>query len=448
MKIWLVTIKSGGKTTTLYVQAATKDEAQTKAIGASPSGAEAYVQGTVAKVPEGYTLVTGAGPTPTPTPAPTPAPGTTTGGMGGTTPVPTGQPAAGLNVYVSSQLQDMIMDAVRMAGAWGAGGVYDESGNLTELGQGLINNVLTFMQREGTPATAQQVLWVMQYQDYVAYQKANPFMPVAKDINDYILNFQKWIDNSIYYQQGYSQEQIDSYDRFRAFQSQYGDLNDFMPKDLNEYLANYDKAQQQLTTWTQEAGPEAAGFTDDQVRAFNEYKQYYYQYGKPGEWMPVDVGDFIANQTQAQAQLNVWKQQAAEVEKYELPPEEAARRREESYQEGRYAAQERYGETPMLQETFAAWLPQAAGDMSGALREFVENQYPSLRAQYEAGLPRLTGFPTREEARAEAAKREAGFSAWLTGQTPELEQEYWGQRPYARGEQYSQYSPTLRTVNW
>jgi len=71
-----------------------------------------------------------------------------------------------------------------------------------------------------------------------------------------------------------------------------------------------------------------------------------------------------------------------------------------------------------------------------------------LQARYEAGLPRLTGYPTREEARAEAARREAGFKGWLTGQTPGIYQEYMGQRPAARGERLYMQSPRTRTANW
>ena len=102
----------------------------------------------------------------------------------------------------------------------------------------------------------------------------------------------------------------------------------------------------------------------------------------------------------------------------------------------------------MYKETFSSWLPKQASAMSGALTSYVESQYPSLQARYEAGLPRLTGYPTREEARAEAARREAGFKGWLTGQTPGIYQEYMGQRPTERGERPYMYAPATREVGW
>jgi len=101
----------------------------------------------------------------------------------------------------------------------------------------------------------------------------------------------------------------------------------------------------------------------------------------------------------------------------------------------------------MYGETFTGWLEQQ-GQFSGALEKFAESQYPSLQSQYKAGLPRLTGFPTREEARAEAAKRESGFQAWLGQQTPGIYQEYMAQRPAERGERLWMQQPTMRTVNW
>jgi len=101
----------------------------------------------------------------------------------------------------------------------------------------------------------------------------------------------------------------------------------------------------------------------------------------------------------------------------------------------------------MYGETFDAWL-ENQGQFSGALEKFAESQYPSLQARFEAEAGRLTGYPTREEARTEAERREAGFQAWLGGETPAIEQKYYGQTPLARGERPYMYQPTMRTVNW
>ena len=265
--------------------------------------------------------------------------------------------------------------------------------------------------------------------------------------NEWLLRRDEIVANLSYYQAGYTQDQIDSFDAFQAFGSRYGNLEDFTPKDLADYLENYDQAQQQLEAWITEAGPEAAGFTDDQIRELNDYKQWYYKHGKPGDLMPVDASDFITNYDKFQGQLSTWKQIADEEEQYELDPAEAARRREEAYEESRYAAEERYGETPRYGEAFTQWLggQETAG---GALQQFIEREYPSLKSEFGATQPRMTGFPTREEARAEASRRESAWTGWLSEMTPEIEQRYYAQRPTERGERLWMQAPTMRAVNW
>ena len=291
--------------------------------------------------------------------------------------------------------------------------------------------------------------WIEAFERYQEFVKANPNLsiPIYKDVNDYMLHEAEWLQNLPYYQAGYGQELIDSYTDFGAYASKYGNLEDEYPKNLLDYLENPDKFQQQLDLWKQEAGPEAVGFTDAQIREFNAYKQYYYQYGKPGELVPADIGDFIANLGDYQKQLAIWQQQAAEVERYEVDPAEAARRREWRYQREVVGAGEAYREQPSYQEPFAAWMSQQGG-MSGAFRGFVESEYPSLRTRHVAGLPQLTGYPTPTAARAEAARRERGFEAWLPQQTPGLYQEYMGQRPWERGVRYATQSPTHRLLNF
>ena len=113
------------------------------------------------------------------------------------------------------------------------------------------------------------------------------------------MHYQDWLSAQPLYGAGYTREQVeafsDGYDRYSAYDSQYGNLDDLHFSDILDYVENHDQAQQQLDKWIQEAGSEAAGFTDDQVREFKDYMQHYYQYGKPGELVPVDVGDFINN---------------------------------------------------------------------------------------------------------------------------------------------------------
>jgi hypothetical protein len=290
--------------------------------------------------------------------------------------------------------------------------------------------------------------WTSLYVGYWHFlEEAGDNWPRPKDINEFIINYDQWTANQDYYRAGFTQKQIDDYQEFQLYASRYGNLEDWTPTSLEDYLTNYDKAQQQLTAWKQEAGPEAVGFTDEQIREYNAYKQYYYKYGEPGDWVPVDVGDFVTNYETAQEQLSKWQGQEEEIGEYELSPEEAARRREEAYAESRYAAQERYGEPARLSETFSAWMGQQ-DQLSGAFSQFVESKYPSLRGEFEAGMPVEKGYPTREEARAAALERESQWQAWLPEQVPGVYQEYMSKPPLQRGERPYMYQKTLRTANW
>jgi len=211
-------------------------------------------------------------------------------------------------------------------------------------------------------------------------------------------------------QQGYA-EQVREYNAWKSYASKYGGLTDWYPVNMEDWVTHYDRAQGELKGW---------------LKAH-------------GEWEEWRAGEDEWQQKQRQRQEEQWE--------HGLDPEEAARRREESYAEGRYAAQERYHEQPMYNQTFAKWMDDQRG-FSGALSEFVESQYPSLRAQFEAGVGREVGYSTREEARASASARESAFEGWLGRATPALYQDYMSQRPSARDERYREYSPTLRSVSW
>ena len=291
--------------------------------------------------------------------------------------------------------------------------------------------------------------WVENYTGYLEFLKTDTGknFPVPKDIGDYVSNYDEWQNNWNFYQQGFTQDQIDSFNAFQAFGSKYGNLEDYTPKDLADYLANYDQAQQQLEAWRTEAGPEATGFLDNQIREFYDFKAYQSQYGEAGDWKPVDIGDFFTNYDQAQQQLGVWQQMAGEVEQYAVDPAEAARRREESYAEGRVAAGERYRETPQYGQQFTQWL-KGQEEAGGALEEFYEREFSSLRSEFQATQPRPTGFPTPEAARAEAGRREQAWTGWLGEMTPEIEQRYYAQRPAERGERLWMQAPTMRSINW
>ena len=290
--------------------------------------------------------------------------------------------------------------------------------------------------------------------EYEAYQAAvatglYPNLPKVSNANEY------WrIANQLTANEGYyfnttagSLDQWEAWERHQLYGGQYGNIEDMVADNWADFINNYDQYVEQTEAWVLEAGPEAAGFTDDQIRRYKDYQQWYYQHGKPGDPFPVDVGDFIANEDTYQQQQAIWEGEAAEAEQYEIDPAEAARRREEAYAESRVAAGERYRETPEYQPQFTQWMQDQTA-FSGALEQFAEREFPSLRSEFQATQPTLTGFPTPEAARAEAARREQAFKGWLTERTPELEQEYWAQRPAERGERLYMQSPTMRTVNW
>jgi len=159
----------------------------------------------------------------------------------------------------------------------------------------------------------------------------------------------------------------------------------------------------------------------------------------------------MANYEKAQEQLDIWQQEhgTALEEKGTAETEQAEY---DEYIKGQrektlYHQKERYTEAPMYGETFAGWMGEQE-QFSGALQQYVERQYPSLQSQYKAGMPRQTGSPTREEARTEAAKREAGFAAWLSGETPGIYQKYMAQRPTERGERLWMQAPNVKELGW
>lgn len=299
-------------------------------------------------------------------------------------------------------------------------------------GEDIIPGIWRYVQGSWPGVTEQQIGWVIEYQEYLNALKSPEMQgwPTPQNVNDYILNKDKWTENIQYYQLGYTQEQIDSLSRYQAFGSQYGDLNDLYYDDLDDYLANYDQAQQQLGAWITEAGPEATGFTDDQLRAYDMYWDYYNAYAPLGTPKPVDRGDFIANFNYFQDQLVSWQK----AEATGTPGTSTST-----------AGQ--FMEAPQLGSTFTSWL-RGQEEFSGALEQFTEGRYSSLRSEFEGTQPRMTGSPTEEGATLEAERRERLFKGWLGEMTPEIEQRYWEQRPSQRGEKLYAYSPPTRTINW
>ena len=245
------------------------------------------------------------------------------------------------------------------------------------------------------------------YDDYLAALKLYPNLPTVKDITDFLARRDEIAANWDDYLRGYTEEQLREFNTWKRYASAYGGLTDWYPTSIEDWLANYDKAQAQLAKW----------------QRADESAQRAYEAAQPSR-----------------------KELTAE-ERLFLSPGEQLRRQQEAYQEARYAAQERYRETPMLSETFASWMDRQK-QMSGAFTGFVEDKYSSLRGIFEAGQPREVGYPTREAARAAAGRTESLWQAWLPQQVPGLYQEYMGQPAWMRGERIPEKAPTLRAANW
>ena len=218
----------------------------------------------------------------------------------------------------------------------------------------------------------------------------------------------------------------------------------------------------------EEVPPEEAEYSDEDYREYYTYRNYASAYGDPSDWYPLNIADYFANWDISQEQLTEWKaeetakaterteyeQEREEAKQYDLSPLESALRRQESYEYGKwaraqskYGAQEAYRETPEYGKQLYGWLG-GQEPKSEPLQQWMRAMFPTFQREYEAGLPRLTGFPTREAARTEATKREAGLEQWLGAQESALEERFYMQRPYERGERPSLFAPRLREVSY
>jgi len=301
---------------------------------------------------------------------------------------------------------------------------------------------------EGEPSAPTQEQ-IGEYHNYLDYIKAHPDADLTTpfDIYDYLEHRDEWAPS---WMEGeptpwpevpepyYSDEEVREYATYQNYASRFGDPDDWHPVDIEDYFKNWDIAQEQLGEW------KGLDYTPEQQREYQGYKDLA-SYREPGDWLAADIEDFFTNYDQAKQQQNIWLGKYQIEEESKLSPEEQARRREESYARSQYAAQEAYHETPEYGQSFSNWFG-AQGTKSQPLQSFIEGMFGKLQTQYQAGLPTLTGFPTREEARAEAEKREAGFEAWLPQQVPAVEEQFWAQSPRQRWEAPGTFAPRIRSV--
>lgn len=279
-------------------------------------------------------------------------------------------------------------------------------------------------------------LWKTQaeYDAYMAYLEEHPDegLPMPENLEDYYNNKDRWAEERAHEAEpsAPTQEQIEEYNNYLDYLKAHPDKELPKPFDIQDYLKHRDEwapgwMEEEPTPWPEEPEPY---YSDEEVREYNTYRDYGSRFRDPGDWMPVDIADYFRNWDTAQEQLTEWKTLATKEEQQKTERE-----------------QEAYGEAPEYGQSFSNWFG-AQGSRSQPLQSFIEGMFGTLRTQYQATQPRLTGFPTREEARTEAERREAGFEAWLPKQIPAVEEQFWAQAPRRRWEAPGTFAPRIRSV--
>ena len=304
--------------------------------------------------------------------------------------------------------------------------------------------------------TAEEWEEYREYQAFLTTPQGTQF-PVPIDIDDYLAHKDEWAAYMLH-----PTDERDSWELYQAY-LRYRDPRDWQAKTIDEFLANPDVVAEQIDEWR-----------DSALREYQEYRDYD-NFRDPGEWVYQGVDDFVLNYDDAQIQLGKWqglygteeaeriadeayydalRRRQLEELQHGLSPEEAARRREESYQysqeareRAEYAAKEAYHPEVRYDPAFYSQQEALQGE-SVYYQDWMKRIYPELRGRFEATQPKEIGYPTREEARAAAAQTEAKWKTWLGGQQETLEQEFYGQPPYQRGERPSQFAPKLRSLSY
>jgi len=323
------------------------------------------------------------------------------------------------------------------------------------------------------------------YRNYLDYLKtpAGSRLPVPKNFEDFLAHAEEWY--------ALKREQDREFETYKKYASKFGVPDDWYAIDKQDFYANYDRAQEQLGAWellyeedkARELEEEEYSLTPKEK--FDRSEEYYAAWALAQEYaLPpseaarrreeryarerevIEYG--LTPEESARRREERYTREREEIEygltpeeaarrreeryarereiiEHALEPEEAARRREESYEEARIAAGERYKETPEYGGAFAQW-KERQQDFSGALSSFIESKYPSLQSRFKAEVGPLIGSATPEEARAEAARRQQAFQAWLPRQISGVEEEYYAQRPAQRGERYFMQAPVTRQM--
>lgn len=283
------------------------------------------------------------------------------------------------------------------------------------------------------------------YEYYLAARELYPNLPEVKDIEDFLAQRADIEANWDDYVRGYTEEDVRGFNVFKKYASLVGAPDDWRATNIEDYLENYETAQQQLAIWQKEwevdealrLEKEAAALSPEEAARRREER-----YAREQELI-----EYGLTPEEAARRREERYAREREIIEHAIEPEEAARRREESYAEARYAAQERYKEPPEYTGTAAQWMTRQQ-DFSQALRGFVEKELPSLQAEFRAEQGPLPGFATREEAREEQSRRERAYRAWLPERMAGVEEEFYAQRPAQRGERYHIQAPVTRFAGW
>lgn len=182
-----------------------------------------------------------------------------------------------------------------------------------------------------------------EYDAYLKFINDNPGigLPVPKDIDDYFANRETWIGQysaeategeTTEHKEGGTPESAGYHWDIRR-NGWVGPGDVFIPRGTNEWLSKFEPEKGETE------------YSDEDVREYYTYRRYASSYGERDDWYAVSLEDYYNNWDVAQEQLTAWKDVATEKEQeeidaqaekdyreqFQLSPEEAARRREESY---------------------------------------------------------------------------------------------------------------------
>lgn len=268
---------------------------------------------------------------------------------------------------------------------------------------------------------------IAEYNAYLVFLRTpeGQGFPVPSDMADYFTHVDEWSGGGVPPETEWSVAQKSAYERYKMYSALFREPTDFYARNIQNFFDNYDVANEQLDEWQTEAS-----------RDYQEYRDLA-GYRKPGDLYYPSLDDFIVHYNQAQEQQDIWLglYETAQTEQGQL---------DEYYEQQRQEAFR-----PDVQYGPAFYQRQEAlkGE-SVYYQSWMRNMFPELQRRFQATQPRPVGYPTRGEARAAAGETEKVWEQYLDVQKPKLRQEFYGQRPWDRGERPRYYQQRLRQVSY